>query len=111
MVAKVPPCVPLLLGAAGLLRPAFDFFLLKFVLMWLPELLITETPALLFLVLAAAWWITESARAHAFAGSLGGVLVCGLALAACAARQFVPDRSDDADYLRPCNHSGLPCRQ
>ena len=50
MVAKVPPCVPPLLGAAGLLRPAFDFFLLKFVLMWLPELLITETPALLFLV-------------------------------------------------------------
>jgi len=42
--------VPPLLGADGLLKPALDFFLLKLVLMWLPEWLITETPALLFLV-------------------------------------------------------------
>lgn len=57
--------------------------------------------ALLLVVLVAAWWITESARAHAFAGSLGGVLVCGLALAACAARQFVRVLTKEAPAWGP----------
>ena len=47
MVEKA--CTPLV-GPVALLNPALDFFLLKLVLMWLPLLLITETPVLLFLV-------------------------------------------------------------
>jgi hypothetical protein len=57
--------------------------------------------ALLVASVAGAWWITESARAHEFAGSAGGLLVGGLALAACAGSQFVRAISAAASRWAP----------
>ena len=51
IVANVPPAGPdVAFVDAGPPKPAYDFFLLKFVDICPPLLLITDTPALLFLV-------------------------------------------------------------
>lgn len=57
--------------------------------------------ALLLTCVAGAWWITESARANEFEGSVGGLVLGGLALVAHSCGQIVRTISKKAPSWAP----------